>query len=133
LTVEVYRNLNRKGLWFSFRDKKTKLVCDRIDLKANEWRTLNGVSFKVSKAGQARVRREHRKNVHALITGDVMPLFFTARKVLEKHPNLKPWKVKYDPYTNDCFIGVAANGMTIKLKHAVYVTFDENGVTAWTV
>lgn len=130
MEVEAYRNLNRKGVWFSFRSKDTGLVCDRIDIKAGHRRTLRGCTFKVSKAGRARVLREQRKNVHALIVGEVDTKTYNPAL---NPTRLQAWKVKYDPYHNDGFIGVNEMGMTIKLKHAVYVTFDENGVTAWTV
>lgn len=125
--VEIYRNLNRRGLWFSFRDRKTKLVVDRFDLKDGDVAAVKDVTFNISKAGQARVRREKRKNVHALIRG-LMCYHHDVKAVWSK---LTPWRVKYDPYNNSTFIGVAENGMTIRLKSAKFVTFDQDGVIAW--
>jgi hypothetical protein len=130
MEVEAYRNLNRRGIWFSFRSRETGLVCDRANLASGDRRTLRACSFRVSKAGRLRVLKEKRKNVHALIRGDVCGTAWLPN-MQQRHPELKPWKVKYDPYTMESFIGVNKNGMTIKLKYAIYVTFDEDGVTAW--
>lgn len=60
--VDVYWNLH-KGAW-SVRDRKTRLVVARVDAI-----TLTDVQFKVSAAGNARVRSEGRKNVHAFARG----------------------------------------------------------------
>lgn len=120
---EAYRNLNRKGLWFSFKSCNTGLVVKRVDLAAGDVACLRNVTFKVSKAGRQRVLREKRKNVHATIKGE--PVF------PGEYIKGQSWRVKYDPYKNDTFIGVAANGMTIKLKTARWVTFDKDGVFAW--
>jgi hypothetical protein len=62
--VDVYWNLH-KGAW-SVRDRKTRLVVARVDAI-----TLTDVQFKVSAAGNARVRSEGRKNVHAFARGTV--------------------------------------------------------------
>ncbi len=124
MMVDVYRNLNRKGLWFSIRDRKTGLVSKRIDLKAGDTLAIENPSFIVSKAGRERVRREKRKNVHATIRGKPITEFTIS--------GLQEWRVKYDPYKHETFIGVASNGMTISLKKALFVTFDGLGVIAWT-
>lgn len=123
MLVEIYRNLNRKGLWFSIRDRKTGLVTKRIDLKAGDTYALENPSFVVSAAGRARVLREKRKNVHATIRGVPIDEFVIN--------GLVEWRVKYDPYNNSTFIGVNSAGNTIPLKKARYVTFDGGGVTAW--
>lgn len=129
--VEVYRNLNRKGLWFSFRSRETGLLLDRIDLKAGDTACLRNVTFNVSKAGRERVLREKRKNVHALIRGEPWPMpFMPIFAVRYKH--LKPHRVTYDPYKSPHFIGVPESGNYEILREAEYVTFDKDGVTAWT-
>ena len=129
--VEVYRNLNRRGICFSFRDKKTKLVIGRIDLTLGQVGCLFKPVFKVSKAGRARVIREKRKNVHALICGELC-----GTKEFDG-TGLIPFKVSYDPYKTDRFLGHNAEYnqrhmcVRVKLDEAEYVTFDGNGVTAW--
>lgn len=130
--VEVYRNLNRKGLWFSFRSLDTRRVIDRIDLKAGDTACLRNVIFKVSEAGRKRVLREKRKNVHALIRGEPWPMP-NIEIFRHRYSHLTPVKVKYDPYKAPHFIGTTPGTKNeVVLKEAEYVTFDEDGVTAWT-
>lgn len=61
--VRVYWNLHKK-LW-SVQDRKTGLVIAHTDHIA-----LTDAKFVVRKAGQEKVRREGKKNVHAFVRGD---------------------------------------------------------------
>lgn len=63
--VDVYFNLHKR-LW-SVRDRKTRSVVAHV-----EDIVLADVTFRVSPAGNARVRREGRKNVHAFASGTVV-------------------------------------------------------------
>ena len=58
---------------------------------------LKDCRFLVSKAGQARVRREGKKNVHAGVSG------YLAMNVGFPHHE-KHISVKYNPYKNDTFV-----------------------------
>jgi hypothetical protein len=62
MRVEVYRNLHNGKM--SIRDAKTKLVLGHADQVF-----LHDAFFKVSQAGRARVLREKKKNVHAVVEG----------------------------------------------------------------
>lgn len=81
--VEVYYNLHRHC--FSLRCKRSGLVVAHAPAV-----TLQGVALRVSQAGRARVLREGRKNVHALIEGTytaadapqgMRPLYYNPYKV----------------------------------------------------
>lgn len=63
--VDVYWNLHKK-VW-SVRDRATRLVIAHLD-----GLVLRDVTFRVSAAGNARVRREGRKNVHAFARGTIV-------------------------------------------------------------
>lgn len=126
--VEIYRNLNRKGLWFSARDRKSGLVVTRFDIKANQAMILEDCKLVVSKAGRARVLREKRKNVHALVRGKVRfgHIHFDDRQLI-------PLNISYDPYTYDSFVGCTTIGDKFKYKvtKAEFVSFTNHGVIAW--
>jgi len=131
--IEIYRNLNRKGLWFSIRDKQTGLVADRIDLKQKHRAVVHKAKFNVSQAGRARVLREKRKNVHALIRGefyDIEKYQFADMKRTLVFLGYACLRVSYDPYKSGKFCG-HHNGREYDLTEADYVTLDERGVLAW--
>jgi hypothetical protein len=86
--VDVYFNLHRK-CW-SVRDRHTRRVVAHLDSLV-----LSDVTFRVSAAGNARVRREGRKNVHAFARGTVAP---TAAVPSEAR------SVTYNPYKYTTFV-----------------------------
>ncbi|WLR51775.1 hypothetical protein LC040_02400 [Bacillus tianshenii] len=87
--VRVYKNLHKNV--FSIQDAKTRRVIAYGDAFL-----LRDVEMKVSKAGQARVRREKRKNVHAVLVGSF------AGEVSERR--LEVDALYYNPYRTDLFI-----------------------------
>ena len=90
--VRVYRNLNN-GKWSILAmtgEYKNKVVGHLEEL------SLSDVRFIVSAAGQARVRREGRKNVHAYAQGVLSSI--TAAPFGVDVPI-----VSYDPYGKDFF------------------------------
>lgn len=88
--VAVYYNLRRKCLSVcdARRGKPKRLLghTDKISLKR--------VTFKVSEAGQARVRKEKRKNVHAFVIGNVSRVFLAPHGTEE---------LAYNPYKHKGF------------------------------
>lgn len=64
MDVDVYFNLHKR-LW-SVRSRETRRVVAHLD-----GLVLRNVRFRVSAAGNARVRAEGRKNVHAFARGTV--------------------------------------------------------------
>lgn len=128
--VEIYRNLNRRdGVWFSVRDRKTGLVVYRINLKDQLEITFKDVKFHVSKAGRARVLREKRKNVHALIKGEVA---VNPTAVALKKMGYIPLHISYNPYSNESFVATPADFFTgCPISKASFVTLSPEGVRAW--
>lgn len=111
--VDVYFNLHRK-CW-SVRDRKTRRVVAHVDHIV-----LSDVSFRVSAAGNARVRREGKKNVHAFARGTVAEdqlRFFVEDTAL----------VTYNPYKFTTFVD-AENGWPI--YGAAFASFDGKIVEA---
>lgn len=87
--VQVYRNLHT-GTW-SVKDKKTNLVVCHPDTIM-----LENAKFHVGEKGNARVRKEKSKNVHAWVNGDVAkPSMLDLNNTME---------VTYDPYKYKCFV-----------------------------
>ena len=87
--VRMYWNLHKK-VW-SIQDCKTGRVTDHVNAM-----TLADAKFTVRKAGQDKVRREGRKNVHAFAVGTISLKYGTA-----------VWKgrtVTYNPYKHDTFV-----------------------------
>lgn len=94
MRVFVYRNLRKKCYSVKALEGPSKgLVIAHVDTL-----TLTECRFKVSKAGQARVRATRQKNVHAGVqgqwTGELNPLL----------PEDVSVSVYYNPYKVDTFV-----------------------------
>lgn len=120
--VRMYWNLHKK-IW-SVQDCKTGRVTDHVPAL-----TLADAKFVVRKAGQERVRREGKKNVHAFAVGHISlnngTAVFGGRKV------------SYNPYKNDTFVCIdtgepVTDAYAITLatsfegKPVVYATLNPN-------
>jgi|688.fasta_scaffold00313_107 hypothetical protein len=112
--VFVYRNLHyRDKVVYSVRNESTKRVSFHSSLVY-----LYDVVFKVGKAGQSRVRKEKRKNVHAGVKGSLAPM------------GLDLWfgpfvQVRYNPYETGTFVR-CDNGEPV--HRAKKVLINEQGV-----
>lgn len=91
--VEVYRNLH-KGC-YSIRHK------GRVIAHAEEV-SLEGASFVIQKAGQARTRREGKKCVHAFVRG-TLTYYVPLGSDSSIYSSLLPTPITYNPYTMDTF------------------------------
>lgn len=109
--AKCYRNLNKPGVTYSIVDSDTGLV----DQYANTV-ILTNVSFKVSKSGQARVRKEKRKNVHAFVLGNI---------ITSLPEDSQPLRATYNPYKDDGF-RLTDGGAT--LTNAKYAILCEKGL-----
>lgn len=92
MKVFVYRNLRyRNKVMWSIKDVKTGLV-----ISVEPTVVLKDVKLKVSLAGNKRVRKEKRKNVHAGVVGELKgPMDLLDGK----------WKqVTYNPYKHKSFV-----------------------------
>ena len=99
--VQVYRNIRKK--LFSVLDKKTRLlIAHRGTL------VLSNVEFKISKAGQERVRRDKQKNVHAYVVGN-----YVGHQISD----IENYKlVYYNPYVTDTFVTIDNNHPILKAE-----------------
>ena len=106
--VQVYRNLH-KGMWSVRQDGKVKAHLPRLILK--------DVEFRVGAKGRERVRREHRKNVHAYVKGKIC-------RWSDIEPPIR-WMcgVSYNPYENETFVKTSDNSV---VKSADYCRMDIN-------
>jgi hypothetical protein len=91
--VFVYKNLH-KNCWSIKQDGLVKAHALEVN--------LYNASFKVSRVGQQRVRKEKRKNVHAGIVGIMQDDFY--QPVWEDYPEGLMIEVTYNPYKHDSFI-----------------------------
>jgi len=94
MRVQVYFNLHKKI--YSIRCKKTRLVIGH-----SRTVSLENVEFKVSKKGRDRVLRERRKNVHAVIEGDLLQEYESLSKGMIG--------VMYNPYRFESFVTTGEN------------------------
>lgn len=115
--VFCYRNLNRKGVVWSVKSRRTGRVLARLP-----YVMIENAILSVSPRGRARVLREKRKNVHAGVIGTWM------RGAIPVSGDTSPsslWvRLKYDPYKYDSFVR-ADNKQPI--NKAVYVILNQNG------
>ena len=109
MRVYVYRNLHRGG----YSVKHKGIVIAHVSSI-----TLTDVRFLVGQAGNAKVRREKSKNVHAGVSGiwvgDVSLLGQTS-------------KVTYNPYKWTSFVRKSDES---SIKSAKIATIDASGITA---
>ena len=114
MKVEVYWNITKK-CW-SIRDAKTKKVVNHLPSLL-----LKDVTFVVQPAGNARVRREKRKNVHAWAKGTLIDC------------NIGSWpgweEVTYNPYRHTSFVFVVRLGYCplTELNRADKALFHNDG------
>ena len=110
--VEVYRNVNKKGVVYSIR-QFGYVVAHATEL------VLVNAEFIVKESGRKRVKKTGRKNVHAWVRGDIL-----KRLEPSESSRLKA-KVLYNPKKNDSF--VLKNGKLV-VKSAPLVVLNDKGV-----
>ena len=111
--VRLYWNLHKK-VW-SLQSCKTGRVVNHVSAF-----TLIDCKFVVRKAGQAKVRREGKKNVHAFAVGTGSLKYGIAGSVT---PNSRA--VTYNPYKNDTFV-FKDTGEPVTEAHVISV-FTKDG------
>ena len=115
MRVQVYYNLHKKRL--SIRNR------GRV-IKHTDIVSLENVKFHVQPAGQAKVRKNKRKNVHAYVAGDL------AKKqnpgVTEEYD-----LIKYNPYKNDFFVDLKGNEMRDVYDKVMIINRDIWVKNAW--
>lgn len=113
--VKVYRNLNRKGVWFS--------VCQGGRVVGHaQGLMLGDVKFHVNEAGRQRVIATGRKNVHAWATGRLTGSGMGT--CLDRRPDGA--KISYNPKESGEF-----KWMDHSIKGAMLVMLRAEGVFAY--
>ena len=108
--VFCYRNINKKGVWYSLRSTKTHLV-----EKHSKIVCLAYVRFKVNEKERQRVLRERVKNVHAGVVG--------LEVDYSKLDGVKFVRCRYNPYEMEFFM---ANGK--KVTKCKYAMLNSSGI-----
>ena len=119
MRVQVYYNLHKKRLSVRNRGKVIKHA-DMI--------VLHDVKFHVQPAGQAKVRKNKRKNVHAYIQGMKM----RESVIDDAHTGIKSceWqKITYNPYKHKSFVLVKDESVAV--REAWFVEIRRDGVWAY--
>ena len=111
LRARLYWNLHKK-CW-SVQNCKTGRVIRHVTAL-----TLADAKFVVRPAGQAKVRREGKKNVHAFAVGEV-----SLRNGLA---TFKGRDVTYNPYVNDTFV-FKDTGESVTDAHVITVWTNNDG------
>jgi hypothetical protein len=114
--VEVYRNLNRGG--YSIRQRG--LVVGHAD-----YVTLLDATFVVRESGRKRALREGVRNVHAWVSGAMLPrtrkVACTSMIEVSYRPKEVPWFFRADHKPN----------LYPRVKNARIVVLTKSGVVAW--
>lgn len=116
--MQVYRNLNKKGIWYSI--KQRGLVVAHSSALC-----LRDVEFVVNNNGKQRAIDSGERNVHAFLVGkyDTSGMGTTAKK------NDLPVKVKYNPFDTKGFYFNWC-GKSKEIKKAWFVIANSEGVKA---
>lgn len=124
LPVYIYRNLHKRGVEYSIRQKG--LVVGHTDAVA-----VRDAQFIVNNKGQERVRREKRKNVHAFVKGIISQdgvMGTTAireERITNELP--LPCKILYNPYQHNSFF-YTLGAKRISVNSAQGVIINRKGV-----
>lgn len=123
-SVEVYRNLNRKGRVYSIR--QNGLVVGHSTAVM-----LRDVKFHVGKSGVERVRKNMRKNVHAWAKGFISKRggMGTTAKQLDEREETLPAKINYNPYTDYNFMCTNLTNKPFPVKGGLVIVFNQMGVS----
>ena len=121
--VEVYYNLHKRCLSYRPRGGRVKHTRAMI---------LNDVSFAVQPAGNAKVRRESKKNVHAFVRG--MPAWISDGSLEDYTPeNLDRQgyrMIAYNPYKHTAFV-MADTGKEVYSATQVVIVDNQIWLSGW--
>lgn len=117
--VEVYRNLNRKGVQYSIRQNGLVVGhTDFVDLKE--------CYFIVQEAGRQRALRTGRRNVHAFVTGYLVGISTDSELMRFSGP----FTGRYDMKGTGRFV-VDRNGIWDPVLAAMRVRLDHECLQVW--
>lgn len=113
-SVRGYRDLNSKdSQFFSIQAKGGKYAGKVLDHGVSV--ELKDAIFNVRKGGQARVRKERRRNVHAFVEGVLVSVDKGGKASLGDE-----WvEVTYNPYFTDTFVEKATGKIVLSADKAI--------------
>ena len=111
--VEVYKN-NRKNCW-AVRGNKS----GRVEAHTSGAIGLRNATLVVQPAGRERVLREHRKNVHAFVKGEIRN---DGKNIADQIASYR--EVVYNPYKHTTFIEKVSGK---PMHHAKNVLLTDSG------
>lgn len=100
MKVYVYYNLHKK----CFSIKALSGTYKGLVFYHSDTVLLNDVTFKVSQAGRQRVLNEHRKNVHAGVTGTLVAYSNNLTDDIKTVFTSLTTEITYDPYKYNSFV-----------------------------
>ena len=113
MKTNVYWNIRKKV--YSLRQNGRVIGHDNFV-------ALSNPTFNVAKAGQAKVRAEGRKNVHATLSGSLM-----TDNDLDSLPHGDNAEfATYNPYKNDTFVDKYTGEPVLKAKFAQLIVYGDN-------
>lgn len=107
MKVEVYWNLNKAGV-YSVRSCQFGRVLAHVPFI-----TLKDVKWVVQPAGNAKTRREERKNVHAFARGTWLYGDEELQLVYDELRLRDRVKVRYNPYVHEGFTSYCSDGKQV--------------------
>lgn len=110
--VEVYRNVNKKGVWYTVRQH------GYVVAHADEVNLVNA-EFIVQPSGQKKVKKTGIKTVHAWVRGEIIKV--------RGESDHEPFQVKYNPKNMKTFTRMDTKK---PIKHANFVVLRKEGVFA---
>lgn len=117
--IRVYRNLTKKGKWYS-------VVQDKLTVAHTTAICLKDAKFVVNEKARVRVLAKKRKEFHAYVEG----LYTTSGMGTTSKNNDLPAHIKYNPYLNETFVCDNLTQTPFKVSSARFVICNEDGVRA---
>lgn len=118
-TVKIYRNLTKKGVWYS-------IVQDKVTVAHSSSVCLKDCTFNVNEKSRQWVIKNKHKAFHAYIEG-----YITSSVVgTTSNKNDLPAVIKYNPYKNTGFVCNNLTKTPFIIKGARIVICNEDGVKA---
>lgn len=111
--VYIYRNLNKKGVWYSI------LQNGLVAAHCTSLKLINCI-FLVNEVTRRKVLKYRKKLVHAYIKGTILEDYV--------YPPGDPCKVIYNPYEMDTFTNVY---LDVPVKKSSTVILNKDGVWVW--
>lgn len=112
--IKVYRNLNKKGVWYSIRQRGLTIA------HASALCVIDAV-FIVNQKQRERILKNKKKEFHAYIQGTFRPYV---------KPIDLPAEIKYNPFIYQYFTCINLDNSPFHVSGAKSVVCNENGVSA---